>query len=874
MASTIKLKNSTTAGNSPTSLETGEVAINVADGNLFYGSASAVLQNFVVDELQVKGNLTAQQYIVSSSVTYTTQSFSSGSTIFGNTQDDTHSFTGSVDVTGSVTATSVTSSKFNIGNGTQFSVHLTNPIQQRFEITSDDDTLGRFDVANSGGGKLTITEISASGNITASAFKGDGSGLTGVGTVDTSGTPAVSQVALFVDSDTIKGDSNFTYNTLIDRITIGAATTDINGALDIDYATNNSAVVDITNTWNNPMTSTHYALKVEGGSAFGTPGSGIAFGGHFLAGDTNTNNPDSIALYAQGHEDGAPNSYAAIFSGSAGGVVGINTMEPTVELDVVGDVNVSSNITASGNISSSGALIGNTLTAAGLDYPTADGEDGYVIKTDGAGNLSFDRPTIYAKVKNVSGGTLAKGTPVHANGTSGNSSEVVAASASVASTMPATFVLAEELAADAEGNAIVTGFIQGIDTLGFGEGDVVYVGADGGYTNVKPTGSNKIQNLGIITKVHESNGSGFIYGSGRSNDVPNITSGYAWVGNSDQVATAVATSSFVVDNANTASYVAGGNVDGDVANATDATNATNVNVGNSDASSTYYIVGALGTGNQALKRDNAITFNSATDTLNVGNLDSSGKIFIGTDNVELRGAQGNFIVYDAGLNVNDGHITASAGHFLGVHADTGGGASTYLRTSGDAAGSTLKLEFGDLEGNGSETKLVIDDTNNVIDITGDTDISGDLSINGIANVSASIAAAASSGGGGTTKMYLHSNFFLSTSETTKRYVPFNNAVDQSSINTYLTQVPVMNAGSVTKISIWPQASSTSFTIGIHKNANTTAIESVTQSTTAGTPITFTFSTNTFAALDEMAFSVTSNHTSNNGINMIIEFENS
>ena len=36
MASTIKLKNSTTAGNSPSSLSQGEVAINVADGGLFY----------------------------------------------------------------------------------------------------------------------------------------------------------------------------------------------------------------------------------------------------------------------------------------------------------------------------------------------------------------------------------------------------------------------------------------------------------------------------------------------------------------------------------------------------------------------------------------------------------------------------------------------------------------------------------------------------------------------------------------------------------------------------------------------------------------------------------------------------------------------
>ena len=61
MASTIKLKNSTTAGNAPSSLETGEVAINVTDGNLFYGSASTVLQNFVVDELEVKGTVALER---------------------------------------------------------------------------------------------------------------------------------------------------------------------------------------------------------------------------------------------------------------------------------------------------------------------------------------------------------------------------------------------------------------------------------------------------------------------------------------------------------------------------------------------------------------------------------------------------------------------------------------------------------------------------------------------------------------------------------------------------------------------------------------------------------------------------------------------
>ena len=50
----------------------------------------------------ITGSITAQQYIVSSSVYYVTQSFSSGSTIFGNSLDDTHQFTGSLYVTGSI----------------------------------------------------------------------------------------------------------------------------------------------------------------------------------------------------------------------------------------------------------------------------------------------------------------------------------------------------------------------------------------------------------------------------------------------------------------------------------------------------------------------------------------------------------------------------------------------------------------------------------------------------------------------------------------------------------------------------------------------------------------------------------------------------
>jgi hypothetical protein len=150
MSSIVQLKRSALSGKVPGtgSLNLGELAVNTYDGKIYFkksgsiesvesilttnsvvtgsirlegtGSFGSLKVNdtltvnhgetiisgsaLVTNDLTILGAVNARQFnisIISSSVL-----FESGSSKFGNTSDDIHSFTGSVEVTGSVTATS------------------------------------------------------------------------------------------------------------------------------------------------------------------------------------------------------------------------------------------------------------------------------------------------------------------------------------------------------------------------------------------------------------------------------------------------------------------------------------------------------------------------------------------------------------------------------------------------------------------------------------------------------------------------------------------------------------------------------------------------------------------------------------------------
>jgi len=203
----------------------------------------------------------------------------------------------------------------------------------------------------------------------------------------------------------------------------------------------------------------------------------------------------------------------------------------------------------SASFASTASLASRNLLTASNEYSEISVEYGDGI----TGTLDVTPRQVIESVINKESITLDKGTPVYVSGSTGNASNIYKADASTTSRMPAAYVLNQTLAAGAEGQALLAGFINGVDTSTFEGGDAVYVAVGGGYTNVKPTGSALIQKLGNVIKK-DANGSGVITGAGRSNDVPNIASGYVWMGNEDQVATAVSTASLSVGNATSASH--------------------------------------------------------------------------------------------------------------------------------------------------------------------------------------------------------------------------------------------------------------------------------------------------------------------------------
>ena len=105
----------TDSGSISTRLTTEESNVDTLQSRV--GQSLNVTDSPTFGGLTIQGKLTAETYAVSSSVTHMTRSFSSGSTIFGDDITDTHQFTGSLLISGSLIDSNIISGSSQLPNG-------------------------------------------------------------------------------------------------------------------------------------------------------------------------------------------------------------------------------------------------------------------------------------------------------------------------------------------------------------------------------------------------------------------------------------------------------------------------------------------------------------------------------------------------------------------------------------------------------------------------------------------------------------------------------------------------------------------------------------------------------------------------------------
>jgi hypothetical protein len=270
---------------------------------------------------------------------------------------------------------------------------------------------------------------------------------------------------------------------------------------------------------------------------------------------TETNFYDVLLDFSEGNGTFEDGQYYGVVEGQSvagaglSGFVTINgtTNEVEVETDGAGQTFETGDTITVGLPDD--VTIATSLAVNDYTLPLADGAEGFAAVTDGSGNLSFDlarASSVKVNVKNTHTGEITKGTPVYITGNVGNSEtlEIAPADASDPAKMPAVGLAESTMQINDVAHVAVGGFLKGlvtdvIDGTSTTSNDTVYVKAGGGLTMTKPTGSNLIQNIAKVARVHGSAGSLVVSSILRANDVPNLTTGKIWVGDGNTIESSV-----------------------------------------------------------------------------------------------------------------------------------------------------------------------------------------------------------------------------------------------------------------------------------------------------------------------------------------------
>ena len=167
----------------------------------------------------VKGDIIAENFVVTSSVTSMSVAFASGSTAFGDSLDDTHIYTGSLQLTGSLTASKFSGDGSGITNVAYSNVVsrptlISGSAQIATEIsgafTSTSSSLASR-ITNFSTGNVSLISGSATSTGSFGKLFGDGSSLTNISSY-TVANSANNRVLTAVDSENGNAEANLTFD--------------------------------------------------------------------------------------------------------------------------------------------------------------------------------------------------------------------------------------------------------------------------------------------------------------------------------------------------------------------------------------------------------------------------------------------------------------------------------------------------------------------------------------------------------------------------------------------------------------------------------------------------------------------------------------
>ena len=548
--------NAVITGNTDISSE-----LNVA-GNVFVSSNAVITGNTdISSELNVTGNV----FVSSNAIITGNTDISSELNVAGNVFVSSNAvITGNTDI----------SSELNVAGNVFVDSNII--VSGNTDISSELNVSGNAYILSNA--VITgNTDISSELNVAGNVFVASNAIVTGntdiSSELNVSGNAYVLSNAIITGNTDISSELNVTGNAYVLSNIIVSGNTDISSELNVSGNVYASSNIDVARDLN--ITGNIYALTdiIVTGNTYATTDVDVT-------NDLNVSGNTFIQKTAQVTGNVVAKSHVNV-TGNVNVSKELNVTGNAYiskELDVTGNVFVDSNVVVTNNVHAAryygdgGHLANVTLqvvtnkgntTSNTLQFLnpttafTTDLTSNVGVKVDQLANVIVTSPEAdhgliydgsnwvndfnihnFIKIHNTTGSTLYRGNVVYiVDSFNNNVANVALAKADSASTMPAIGLIHENVDDGQEGVAVAYGKVQGINTLGYGEGDTIYVSnVDAGRVmNTKPYGlGDQIQNVGICIKAHENNGVIFVTGVGRSNDIPNApvettTSPYVYV---------------------------------------------------------------------------------------------------------------------------------------------------------------------------------------------------------------------------------------------------------------------------------------------------------------------------------------------------------